>query len=162
MNSGDNSHLVVVPAGTILSDNLYNTPLFQGEGHAGFAGAEAGNAPSGDVSLSALYDLRERGSIPARCKLTVFLSSNSLPTYLSSAVNIQASGLLVAYVCLLDLALALIPRACVKEMGLELFTSKSIIFQGNRHIYLRQARFDTFKRGVSESGDPCLILLRLE
>ena len=49
VNSGDNSHLVVVPAGSVLSDNLYNTPLFQGEGH-GFAGAEAGAGGDAEVS----------------------------------------------------------------------------------------------------------------
>ena len=52
VNSGDNSHLVVVPAGTILSDSLYDTPLFQGEGQGNFGGAEAGNAAGGDVSSS--------------------------------------------------------------------------------------------------------------
>jgi hypothetical protein len=53
VNSGDNSHLVVVPAGTILSDNLYNTPLFQGEGF-GFGGGgegEGGQPGGGEVSL---------------------------------------------------------------------------------------------------------------
>lgn len=40
MDSSDNSHLIVIPAGTILSDSLYSTPLFQGDGH-GFAGGEA-------------------------------------------------------------------------------------------------------------------------
>ena len=50
MNSGDNSHLVVVPSGSVLSDNLYNTPLFQGEGQ-GFAGAEAGAGGDAEVSL---------------------------------------------------------------------------------------------------------------
>lgn len=46
VNSGDNSHLVVVPAGTILSDNLYNTPLFQGEGF-GFGGGEGEGGQAG-------------------------------------------------------------------------------------------------------------------
>ena len=32
INSGDNSHLISVPAGTILADSLYSTPLFRGEG----------------------------------------------------------------------------------------------------------------------------------
>lgn len=50
VNSGDNSHLVIVPAGTILSDSLYNTPLFQGEGHAGFGNAAPDNPADGDVS----------------------------------------------------------------------------------------------------------------
>lgn len=57
VNSGDNSHLVVVPSGTILSDNLYNTPLFQGEGHvAGFEGA--GDAAGGDVSYLLIFHCR--------------------------------------------------------------------------------------------------------
>lgn len=29
VNSGDNSHLVTVPSGTILSDMLFTTPIFQ-------------------------------------------------------------------------------------------------------------------------------------
>ena len=40
VDSSDNSHLIVIPAGTILSDSLYSTPLFQGDVH-GFAGGEA-------------------------------------------------------------------------------------------------------------------------
>ena len=29
VNSGDNSHLVSVPAGTVLADSLFGSPLFQ-------------------------------------------------------------------------------------------------------------------------------------
>lgn len=29
VNSGDNSHLVTVPAGTVLSDSLFGSPVFQ-------------------------------------------------------------------------------------------------------------------------------------
>lgn len=50
VNSGGNSHLVLVPAGTILSDSLYSTPLFQGEGE-GFAGEATEGGEGGDVSL---------------------------------------------------------------------------------------------------------------
>ena len=32
VNSGDNSHLVTVPAGTILADMLFGTPIFQTDG----------------------------------------------------------------------------------------------------------------------------------
>lgn len=48
VNSGENSHLVTVPAGTILSDVLFGSPIFQIDGGAGYgaaagaAGAEAG------------------------------------------------------------------------------------------------------------------------
>ena len=37
VNSGDNSHLVNIPVGSPLSDSLYGTPIFQGEG-SGFGG----------------------------------------------------------------------------------------------------------------------------
>lgn len=42
VNSNDNSHLVTVPAGTILSDMLFGTPIFMEEGSA------AGGAGSGE------------------------------------------------------------------------------------------------------------------
>ena len=29
VNSGDNSHLVTVPAGTVLADSLFGSPVFQ-------------------------------------------------------------------------------------------------------------------------------------
>lgn len=54
VNSGDNSNLVMVPSGTILSDSLYSTPLFQGEGR-GFGGGGGEGAAGGegqDVSPS--------------------------------------------------------------------------------------------------------------
>ncbi|KAL0023680.1 hypothetical protein WJX79_000680 [Trebouxia sp. C0005] len=38
VNSGDNSHLVTVPPGMILSDSLFGSPIFQGEGAAGYGG----------------------------------------------------------------------------------------------------------------------------
>ena len=34
VNSGDNSHLVTVPAGTILADMLFGSPIFQTDGEA--------------------------------------------------------------------------------------------------------------------------------
>ncbi|KAK9822233.1 hypothetical protein WJX81_002953 [Elliptochloris bilobata] len=49
VNSGDNSHLVTVPAGTVLSDMLFSSPIFQVEGGAGY-GAPAGGAEGGGVS----------------------------------------------------------------------------------------------------------------
>ena len=50
VNSGDNSHLVTVPRGTVLSDMLFGTPIFQGEGGGGYGGAPSGGgseAPEG-------------------------------------------------------------------------------------------------------------------
>lgn len=41
VNSADNSHLISVPAGTILTDELYQTPIF-GFGAGGLGGDEAG------------------------------------------------------------------------------------------------------------------------
>lgn len=41
VNSGDNSHLVSVPAGTILSDMLFATPIFMEEGGTDTGGAAA-------------------------------------------------------------------------------------------------------------------------
>ena len=32
VNSGENSHLVTVPAGTILADMLFGSPIFQTDG----------------------------------------------------------------------------------------------------------------------------------
>ncbi|KAK9813378.1 hypothetical protein WJX73_003916 [Symbiochloris irregularis] len=40
VNSGDNSHLVTVPAGTVLSDSLFGSPVFQQEGGGGYGAAE--------------------------------------------------------------------------------------------------------------------------
>ena len=44
VNSGDNSHLVTVPPGMILSDSLFGSPIFQGEGAAGYGGGDDGEA----------------------------------------------------------------------------------------------------------------------
>lgn len=47
VNSNDNSHLVTVPPGTILSDMLFGTPIFMEEGAGGDgAGAGEGGAPA--------------------------------------------------------------------------------------------------------------------
>lgn len=47
VNSGDNSHLVTVPPGMILSDSLFGSPIFQGEGAAGYGGGSDGEAAGG-------------------------------------------------------------------------------------------------------------------
>ena len=48
VNSNDNSHLVTVPPGTILSDMLFGTPIFmeEGAGGGGGGGGEEGAAPA--------------------------------------------------------------------------------------------------------------------
>lgn len=46
VNSGDNSHLVTVPPGMILSDSLFGSPIFQGEGGGGYGGGD-GDATAG-------------------------------------------------------------------------------------------------------------------
>ncbi len=38
VNSGDNSHLVTVPAGTILADMLFGSPIFQTDSEAQLPG----------------------------------------------------------------------------------------------------------------------------
>ncbi len=38
VNSGDNSHLVTVPAGTILADMLFGSPIFQTDSEAHLPG----------------------------------------------------------------------------------------------------------------------------
>ena len=45
VNSGDNSHLVTVPSGTILSDMLFGTPIFMEEGSS----AENPTAPRSNI-----------------------------------------------------------------------------------------------------------------
>lgn len=50
VNSSDNSHLVTVPAGTILSDQLFGSPIYQHDGGAGYA-AGGGGAGGGEVLL---------------------------------------------------------------------------------------------------------------
>ena len=47
VNSGDNSHLVTVPPGMILSDSLFGSPIFQGEGAVGYGGGADGEAAGG-------------------------------------------------------------------------------------------------------------------
>lgn len=47
VTSGDNSHLVSVPPGMILSDSLFGSPIFQGEGAAGYGGGGDGEAAGG-------------------------------------------------------------------------------------------------------------------
>lgn len=46
VNSNDNSHLVTVPPGTILSDMLFGTPIFMEEGAGGGGGGADGGAPA--------------------------------------------------------------------------------------------------------------------
>ncbi|EIE26476.1 hypothetical protein COCSUDRAFT_11974 [Coccomyxa subellipsoidea C-169] len=47
VNSGDNSHLITVPAGTILSDMLFGSPIFQIDGGAGYGAAPGGEGAAG-------------------------------------------------------------------------------------------------------------------
>ncbi|CAK0755276.1 hypothetical protein CVIRNUC_002362 [Coccomyxa viridis] len=49
VNSGENSHLVTVPAGTILADMLFGSPIFQTGGGAGYGAAAAGAGGEGTV-----------------------------------------------------------------------------------------------------------------
>eukprot|EP00889_Picochlorum_renovo_P007085 jgi/Picre1/34115/NNA_001590.t1 len=49
VNSGDNSHLVSVPAGTILSDMLFATPIFMEEGGTDTGGGAAAAAPQPNI-----------------------------------------------------------------------------------------------------------------
>ena len=79
VNSNDNSHLVTVPPGTILSDMLFGTPIFMEEvrrpPHAGFTpvsplaggGMRAARAP---VGAHASPSWRRRGG--QRCLWAVF------------------------------------------------------------------------------------------
>lgn len=46
VNSNDNSHLVTVPPGTILSDMLFGTPIFMEEGAGGGGDGVEGGAPA--------------------------------------------------------------------------------------------------------------------
>jgi hypothetical protein len=57
--SNDNSHLVTVPPGTILSDMLFGTPIFMEEGAGGGGGGDAeggggGSAPRSEDTLRSL------------------------------------------------------------------------------------------------------------
>ena len=47
VNSGDNSHLVTVPPGMILSDSLFGSPIFQGENAGGYGGGDGDAAAGG-------------------------------------------------------------------------------------------------------------------
>lgn len=49
VNSSDNSHLVAVPAGTILSDQLFGSPIYQQDGGAGYAAGGGGAAEGGEA-----------------------------------------------------------------------------------------------------------------
>ncbi len=52
VNSNDNSHLVTVPPGTILSDMLFGTPIFMEEGTASGGGERpAAPAPRSECQL---------------------------------------------------------------------------------------------------------------
>lgn len=48
VNSNDNSHLVTVPPGPVLSDVLIGSPIFQGEGGATFGGGGGGGGGGGE------------------------------------------------------------------------------------------------------------------
>lgn len=61
VNSNDNSHLVTVPAGTILSDMLFSTPIFMEENGSGDGGAAAA-APRANVVDG--FDYSELGVDP--------------------------------------------------------------------------------------------------
>ncbi len=43
VNSGDNSHLVTVPQGGVLSDTLFGSPICQTDGGAGYGAAAGGD-----------------------------------------------------------------------------------------------------------------------
>lgn len=64
VNSGDTSHLVTVPSGTILSDMLFATPIFMEEGAGGPGGAEGG-APARQSLVVDGFDYGELGVDPA-------------------------------------------------------------------------------------------------
>lgn len=49
VNSNDNSHLVTVPAGTILSDMLFSTPIFMEEGANGGGDGDAAAVPRSNI-----------------------------------------------------------------------------------------------------------------
>ncbi|KAL4446273.1 hypothetical protein ABPG77_003080 [Micractinium sp. CCAP 211/92] len=65
VNSNDNSHLVTVPPGTILSDMLFGTPIFMEEGAGGDgAGAGEGGAPAPRSNVVDGFDYGELGVDP--------------------------------------------------------------------------------------------------
>ncbi len=64
VNSGDTSHLVTVPSGTILSDMLFATPIFMEEGAGGPGGAEGG-VPARQSLVVDGFDYGELGVDPA-------------------------------------------------------------------------------------------------
>lgn len=47
-NSGDNCHLVTIPAGVLPSDVLISSPIVSGEGAVGAGGGGLGGAGGGD------------------------------------------------------------------------------------------------------------------
>ena len=47
-NSGDNCHLVTIPAGVLPSDVLISSPIVSGEGPGGVGGAGLGGGGGGD------------------------------------------------------------------------------------------------------------------
>ncbi|KAL4854411.1 26S proteasome non-ATPase regulatory subunit 4 [Chlorella vulgaris] len=65
VNSNDNSHLVTVPPGTILSDMLFGTPIFMEEGAGGGGGGgEEGGAPAPRSNVVDGFDYGELGVDP--------------------------------------------------------------------------------------------------
>lgn len=61
VNSNDNSHLVTVPPGTILSDMLFSTPVFMEEGSGG---GDGGEAPAPRSNIVDGFDYGELGVDP--------------------------------------------------------------------------------------------------
>lgn len=62
VNSNDNSHLVTVPPGTILSDMLFSTPIFMEEGAMG--GGEGGEPSAPRTNVVDGFDYAELGVDP--------------------------------------------------------------------------------------------------
>ena len=64
VNSGDTSHLVAVPAGTILSDMLFATPIFMEDGGEGAGAGAAAAAAAGRSLVVDGFDYGELGVDP--------------------------------------------------------------------------------------------------
>jgi 26S proteasome regulatory subunit N10 len=69
VNSNDNSHLVTVPPGTILSDMLFGTPIFMEEGAGGGGGEDGGEdgAPAAPRSEPRSRGRRQGGTACGVC-----------------------------------------------------------------------------------------------
>lgn len=51
VNNGDSCHLVSVPAGTILLDQLFSSPIYQSEGGGGYGGGAMGGEGAGGEGM---------------------------------------------------------------------------------------------------------------